>query len=160
MVSIGTCEVACDDDIGCSCDHTCPKSVSVLDSNWFASEKQLLDEGRLSIEFCLFHGLNETGTAKLWPLRNSLCSWTAFRRRWQPGFHYLGQSCTKSPFKATFRTSSLRIPWFLDSSELRSNRTGASCDIVQGDGMEAFRDNCTLWGIPQAWCEGMFSGCL
>lgn len=31
------------------------------------------------------------------------------------GFHYPGQTRTKSPIKATFRYSSLRIPRFLDS---------------------------------------------
>ncbi len=96
--------------------HTCPKSVSVLDSIWFTSAKQRFDQGSVSFKKCLFHGLNETGTARLWPLDESLCSWTALRRRWQPGFHYPGQTRPKSPIEAIFRTLSLRIRRFLDSS--------------------------------------------
>ena len=101
--------------------HTCPKSVSVFDSIWFTSEKQRLDQCRLSFKNCLFRGPNEAGTGQLWPLGKSHCSWTAFRRRWQPGFRYPGQTRTKSPIESTFRTSSPRIPRFLDSNAFAYN---------------------------------------
>ena len=42
---------------------------------------------------------------------------TTNTNRWQPGLRYPGQTRTKPPIEAAFRTSSLRIPRFLDSSE-------------------------------------------
>ena len=82
--------------------HTCPKSVSVLDSIWFTSAKQSLDQDCLRFTKCLFHGLIETETAQLWPLETSPCSWTALRRRWQTWFSLSGSNPSKIAYCSHF----------------------------------------------------------
>ena len=41
---------------------------------------------------------------------------------WQPGVRYPGQASTKLPDEDTFRTSSLRIPGFSDTSDCNPQR--------------------------------------